>query len=153
MQFSERVTVNDISRSVIFTDMSVFLAQALHLKAFLPGTLAEIFLCHPHKSALASERLWMSIFPVLAPSSHPLLIKILVVGKANTYLKYINLLIQVKLNNCPFWRQRNTSIYQFHNPEFTKEWTSCCLSSLAFYFRGRLCILLLLTLVMIIRVY
>lgn len=38
----------------MFIDMSAFLAQALHLKAFLPGTLAEVVLCHPHKRVLAS---------------------------------------------------------------------------------------------------
>lgn len=38
----------------MFIDMSAFLVQALHLKAFLPGTLAEIVLCHPHKRVLAS---------------------------------------------------------------------------------------------------
>lgn len=55
----------------MFIDMSAFLVQALHLKAFLPGTLAEHSSLSPHKRVLASgeslDGIFLSIFLVLAP--------------------------------------------------------------------------------------
>lgn len=56
----------------MFIDMSAFLVQALNFKAFLPGTLAEIVLCHPHKKgfwlleSLLDEYFFLSIFLVLS---------------------------------------------------------------------------------------
>lgn len=93
----------------MFIDMSAFLVQALHLKAFLPGTLAEIVLCHPHKG-FGFWRVFGWYFSQYLSSPSSLLPSLADQDsggrKANTYLKYINqchyVVIQVQVEQCSF---------------------------------------------------